>query len=85
LLDDTKHSVKFWFIEQFLSPSFRAFLPSLAREYGFSYEMVTYKWPHWLRAQKEKQREIWGYKNQNLTLCLVCRITETIIMFNMRS
>ncbi|KAJ5338363.1 hypothetical protein N7452_005091 [Penicillium brevicompactum] len=58
----TKHSVKFWFIEQFLSPSFRAFLPSLAQEYGFSYEMVTYKWPHWLRAQKEKQREIWGYK-----------------------
>ncbi|KAJ5499676.1 UDP-glucose:Glycoprotein Glucosyltransferase [Penicillium expansum] len=56
----TKHTVKFWFIEQFLSPSFRAFLPSLAREYGFSYEMVTYKWPHWLRAQKEKQREIWG-------------------------
>ncbi|OQE46616.1 hypothetical protein PENCOP_c001G06204 [Penicillium coprophilum] len=58
----TKHTVKFWFIEQFLSPSFRSFLPSLAHEYGFSYEMVTYKWPHWLRAQKEKQREIWGYK-----------------------
>lgn len=58
----TKHTVKFWFIEQFLSPSFRAFLPSLAQEYGFSYEMVTYNWPHWLRAQKEKQREIWGYK-----------------------
>lgn len=58
----TKHTVKFWFIEQFLSPSFRAFLPHLAREYGFSYEMVTYKWPHWLRAQREKQREIWGYK-----------------------
>jgi UDP-glucose:glycoprotein glucosyltransferase len=58
----TKHTVKFWFIEQFLSPSFRALLPSLAREYNFSYEMVTYKWPHWLRAQKEKQREIWGYK-----------------------
>lgn len=58
----TKHTVKFWFIEQFLSPSFRAFLPKLAQEYGFSYEMVTYKWPHWLRAQREKQREIWGYK-----------------------
>ncbi|KUM63406.1 hypothetical protein ACN42_g3662 [Penicillium freii] len=62
VMRNTKHTVKFWFIEQFLSPSFRAFLPSLAREYGFSYEMVTYKWPHWLRAQKEKQREIWGYK-----------------------
>lgn len=58
----TKHTVKFWFIEQFLSPSFRAFLPHLAEEYGFSYEMVTYKWPHWLRGQREKQREIWGYK-----------------------
>ena len=58
----TKHSVKFWFIEQFLSPSFKTFLPAMAAEYGFEYEMVTYKWPHWLRGQKEKQREIWGYK-----------------------
>ena len=58
----TKHSVKFWFIEQFLSPSFKSFLPHMSREYGFSYEMVTYKWPHWLRGQREKQREIWGYK-----------------------
>ncbi|KAJ3497246.1 hypothetical protein NLG97_g2045 [Lecanicillium saksenae] len=58
----TKHTVKFWFIEQFLSPSFKEFIPHLAKEYGFKYEMVTYKWPHWLRHQKEKQREIWGYK-----------------------
>ncbi|KAK2792291.1 hypothetical protein FQN52_003768 [Onygenales sp. PD_12] len=58
----TNHTVKFWFIEQFLSPSFKSFLPHLAREYNFSYEMVTYKWPHWLRAQREKQRIIWGYK-----------------------
>ncbi|KAJ9665182.1 killer toxin resistant protein [Coniosporium apollinis] len=62
VMKHTKHSVKFWFIEQFLSPSFKAFLPHLAASYGFQYEMVTYKWPHWLRGQKEKQREIWGYK-----------------------
>ncbi|PTU25160.1 hypothetical protein P175DRAFT_0490224 [Aspergillus ochraceoroseus IBT 24754] len=62
VMRNTKHTVKFWFIEQFLSPSFKSFLPHLAEEYGFSYEMVTYKWPHWLRGQKEKQREIWGYK-----------------------
>ena len=62
VMKNTKHTVKFWFIEQFLSPSFKDFLPALAEEYGFKYEMVTYKWPHWLRAQKEKQREIWGYK-----------------------
>lgn len=58
----TKHTVKFWFIEQFLSPSFKEFIPQMAKEYGFKYEMVSYKWPHWLRQQKEKQREIWGYK-----------------------
>ena len=58
----TNHTVKFWFIEQFLSPSFKATLPLLAEHYGFRYEMVMYKWPHWLRGQREKQREIWGYK-----------------------
>jgi len=58
----TTHTIKFWFIEQFLSPSFKSFLPHMAAEYGFEYEMVTYKWPHWLRGQTEKQREIWGYK-----------------------
>lgn len=56
----TKSTVKFWFIQNFLSPSFRAFIPHMAREYGFDYELVTYKWPHWLRSQKEKQRTIWG-------------------------
>ncbi|EXJ94587.1 hypothetical protein A1O1_02983 [Capronia coronata CBS 617.96] len=62
VMKHTQHSVKFWFIEQFLSPSFKATVPILAEHYGFEYEMVTYKWPHWLRGQKEKQREIWGYK-----------------------
>ena len=62
VMHHTNHTVKFWFIEQFLSPSFKATLPSLAAHYGFQYEMVMYKWPHWLRAQREKQREIWGYK-----------------------
>ncbi|KAF2834845.1 glycosyltransferase family 24 protein [Patellaria atrata CBS 101060] len=62
VMKHTNHTVKFWFIEQFLSPSFKEFLPTMAAEYNFQYEMVTYKWPHWLRAQKEKQREIWGYK-----------------------
>ncbi|KAH8719458.1 UDP-glucose:glycoprotein glucosyltransferase-domain-containing protein [Phaeosphaeriaceae sp. PMI808] len=62
VMKHTKHTVKFWFIEQFLSPSFKSFLPHMAAEYGFDYEMVTFKWPHWLRGQTEKQREIWGYK-----------------------
>ena len=62
VLRHTKSTVKFWFIAQFLSPSFKRSLPLLAAHYSFQYELVTYKWPHWLRAQSEKQREIWGYK-----------------------
>lgn len=62
VMKHTDKSVKFWFIENFLSPSFKDFIPTMAEEYGFEYELVTYKWPHWLRGQKEKQREIWGYK-----------------------
>ncbi|KAG8216803.1 glycosyltransferase family 24 protein [Butyriboletus roseoflavus] len=62
VLRNTKSSVKFWFIENFLSPSFLEFIPRMAEEYGFQYELVTYKWPSWLRAQKEKQRIIWAYK-----------------------
>ncbi|KAJ3277113.1 hypothetical protein HDV01_000165 [Terramyces sp. JEL0728] len=58
----TKSNVKFWLIENFLSPSFLEFLPFLSKQFDFEYELVTYKWPHWLRKQTEKQRIIWGYK-----------------------
>ncbi|THH06125.1 hypothetical protein EW145_g4303 [Phellinidium pouzarii] len=62
VLKNTDSTVKFWFIENFLSPSFLEFLPHFAEAYNFDYELVTYKWPSWLRAQKEKQRIIWAYK-----------------------
>ncbi|KAK9346477.1 UDP-glucose:glycoprotein glucosyltransferase-domain-containing protein [Lipomyces starkeyi] len=62
VMTHTNETVKFWLIENFLSPSFKEFLPYMAKEYGFDYELITYKWPHWLRAQNEKQRIIWGYK-----------------------
>ncbi|CDR44703.1 CYFA0S15e01728g1_1 [Cyberlindnera fabianii] len=58
----TSHTVKFWLIDNYMSPSFREFLPYLAEKYGFEYELITYKWPSWLRSQREKQRTIWGYK-----------------------
>lgn len=34
----------------------------MAQHYGFDYEFVTYKWPHWLHKQTDKQRLIWAYK-----------------------
>ena len=39
---------------------FQDFIPHMAQEYGFEYELVEYKWPRWLNQQKEKQRIIWG-------------------------
>ena len=59
---NTKSKVKFWFIENFLSPQFKEFAPKMAAEYGYEVAFVTYKWPAWLRGQEQKQRLIWGYK-----------------------
>ncbi|KAK9048740.1 hypothetical protein SSX86_032293, partial [Deinandra increscens subsp. villosa] len=62
VLKNTQRPVKFWFIKNYLSPQFKDVIPHMAQEYGFEYELVTYKWPSWLHKQKEKQRIIWAYK-----------------------
>lgn len=62
VLRHTKSTVKFWFVENFLSPSFKAFIPHLAAAYHFDYELITFAWPRWLLPQTEKQRLIWAYK-----------------------
>lgn len=62
VMKHTEHSVKFWFIENYMSPKLKAELPLLANHYGFQYEFITYKWPVWLRHQREKQRIVWAYK-----------------------
>ena len=54
--------VKFWFLKQFLSPSFKQFLPEYAKAYNFEYGLISYQWPHWLHKQSTKQRLIWAYK-----------------------
>ncbi|XP_047200724.1 UDP-glucose:glycoprotein glucosyltransferase 1 [Girardinichthys multiradiatus] len=62
VLKNTKTPVKFWFLKNYLSPAFKEFIPHMAKQYGFQYELVQYKWPRWLHQQTEKQRIIWGYK-----------------------
>ncbi|KAG5548754.1 hypothetical protein RHGRI_014196 [Rhododendron griersonianum] len=62
VLKNTRRPVKFWFIKNYLSPQFKDVIPHMAQEYGFEYELITYKWPTWLNKQKEKQRIIWAYK-----------------------
>ncbi|KAG8368795.1 hypothetical protein BUALT_Bualt15G0083900 [Buddleja alternifolia] len=62
VLKNTHRPVKFWFIKNYLSPQFKDVIPHMADQYGFEYELITYKWPTWLHKQKEKQRIIWAYK-----------------------
>uniref|UniRef100_A0A452VMY0 UDP-glucose ceramide glucosyltransferase-like 1 n=1 Tax=Ursus maritimus TaxID=29073 RepID=A0A452VMY0_URSMA len=62
VLRNTKTPVKFWFLKNYLSPTFKEVIPHMAEEYGFQYELVQYRWPSWLHQQTEKQRIIWGYK-----------------------
>ncbi|KAM6146019.1 LOW QUALITY PROTEIN: UDP-glucose:glycoprotein glucosyltransferase 2 [Phoenicopterus ruber ruber] len=62
VLRHTKTPVKFWFLKNYLSPTFKDVIPHMAKKYGFEYELVQYKWPRWLYQQIEKQRIIWGYK-----------------------
>lgn len=54
--------VKFWIISNYMSPHHKRIIPAMADKYGFDYEFVTYKWPHWLHKQTDKQRIIWAYK-----------------------
>ncbi|MEQ2205604.1 hypothetical protein XENOCAPTIV_005230 [Xenoophorus captivus] len=62
VLRHTNTPVKFWFLKNYLSPSFKETISHMAKSYGFQYELVQYKWPRWLHQQTEKQRIIWGYK-----------------------
>uniref|UniRef100_T1J9H3 UDP-glucose:glycoprotein glucosyltransferase n=1 Tax=Strigamia maritima TaxID=126957 RepID=T1J9H3_STRMM len=62
VLKHTKTPVKFWFLNNYLSPTLKDVLPYMAKQYGFEYELVQYQWPRWLHQQTEKQRTIWGYK-----------------------
>nr|KAJ3421302.1 hypothetical protein HK105_003946 [Polyrhizophydium stewartii] len=76
----TRSPVKFWLIENFLSPSFMEFLPHLAKTFRFEYELVTYKWPKWLREQSEKQRIIWGYKILFLDVLFPLKLDKVIFV-----
>jgi len=55
-------SIKVWMIENFLSSHFKLALPKLAKKYNLDYELISYKWPNFLRLQREKHRVVSGYK-----------------------
>ncbi|CCG22175.1 Kre5 predicted UDP-glucose:glycoprotein glucosyltransferase [Candida orthopsilosis Co 90-125] len=57
-----RKSIKFWILNNYISPQFRALVPLLVKKFDIEIELVTYKWPNFLRKQSSKQREIWAYK-----------------------
>ncbi|CAG9467450.1 unnamed protein product [Pedinophyceae sp. YPF-701] len=83
MLSVVKHTtkpVKFWFIENYMSPVWRASLAKMAAEIGFDYELITYKWPHWLRKQSERQRIIWAYKILFLDVIFPLTVSKMIFV-----
>ena len=56
-------------------------IPHMAQEYGFEYELVTYKWPTWLHKQKEKQRIIWAYKILFLDVIFPLSLEKVFYLF----
>eukprot|EP00730_Choanoeca_flexa_P004162 TRINITY_DN11618_c0_g3_i1.p1 TRINITY_DN11618_c0_g3~~TRINITY_DN11618_c0_g3_i1.p1 ORF type:complete len:1253 (+),score=421.02 TRINITY_DN11618_c0_g3_i1:1104-4862(+) len=62
VLKNTRNPVKFWFLDSCMSPQMKAFLPHMAKKYGFEFQLVSYNWPHWLNKPAEKMRLIWAYK-----------------------
>ncbi|CAI5758538.1 unnamed protein product [Candida verbasci] len=57
-----KKSIKFWILDNFVSPDFKKLVPVLSNHFNVEIETITYKWPNFLRKPKDKQRLIWGYK-----------------------
>ncbi|KAI5950192.1 KRE5 [Candida margitis] len=59
---NSQKSIKFWILDNYISPQFRALATLLVKKYDIEIELITYKWPNFLRKQNSRQREIWGYK-----------------------
>lgn len=80
VVKNTKSPVKFWLIENYLSGEFKRFLPELAKAKNFKYELISYKWPNFLRKQREKHRSIWAYKILFLDLIFPKNLSRVIFI-----
>ena len=62
ILKNTQSPVKFWILENFVSPQYRETLKSFSEKYHFEYQFCSYKWPRWMPQETARQRLFWGYK-----------------------
>lgn len=54
--------LKFWLLENFLSPKFKKAVTKMADFYGFEVGFVTYHWPEWLEEPTDRLMKLWAYK-----------------------
>ena len=54
VMKHTQSNVKFWFLKNYLSPTFKQFLPKMAKKYNFEFGLIHYQWPSWLQKQTVK-------------------------------
>ena len=83
MLSVRKHTsslVKFWILENYLSPQFKNSLPLLASNFDFQYELVSYVWPSWLRKQGSDRRMIWAYKTLFLDVLFPRDLSKVIFV-----
>lgn len=58
----TNAKLRFWALKNYASPAFKNSAKLMEEKYNIEINFVQYKWPMWLRRQREKQRTMWGYK-----------------------
>lgn len=80
VMHHTKSTVKFWLIDDFLSPLMRSDISILAGRYHFEVEFISYKWPLWLRQQRDLKRTVWAYKILFLDVLFPSNIERVIFV-----
>jgi len=58
----TDAKLRFWALSTYASPQMKASTKAMEERYNIEIKFVQYKWPKWLRRQREKQRTMWGFK-----------------------
>ncbi|AOA61534.1 GQ67_02370T0 [Komagataella phaffii] len=80
VMKHTEHTVKFWLIENYMSPAFKENLPFLSQRFGFEYELINYKWPAFLEGQRKRQRAILRYKILFLDVFLPQSLDKVVVV-----
>ncbi|KAJ6233836.1 UDP-glucose:Glycoprotein Glucosyltransferase [Anaeramoeba flamelloides] len=80
VLKNTNSQIKFWFLQDGLSPGFLTEIDKLSQEYHFEYETVIYKWPTWLDVPKYKNRIINGIKILFLDVLFPPHVNKLLIL-----